>query len=228
MIAAANVEQSDARNVCVAEVCRVPEASTAAQMGLVARDVLAMRPTGLPAGVAGVAGVAGGGDGAEDAQSAGTAPDLLDNEATCMARHTRRHISAGDAAPILGCAAAVDQGGRGSRRADGAAPLIGFKPAENFTNGPILVHAAACTDHGTLLARDMRSGALVIVHVQGIDIKDLCLPAVLACEKKEGALVFSGPLPPWRCGQCGLSTPHDCLEQPCGWQAAPKKKEAAP
>jgi hypothetical protein len=222
MIAAANVEQSDARNVCVAEVCRVPEAETAVQMGLVAGDVLAMRPTGRADGVAGVD------QGAEDAQSAVNAVELLDNEATCMARHTRRHISVGDAAPILGCAAAVDQGGRGSRRAAGSAPVIGFQSAENFTNGPILVHAAACTDHGTLLARDMSSGALVIVRVQDIDITDLCLPAVLACEKKDGALVFSGPLPPWRCGQCGLSTPHDCLEQPCGWQDLPKKKEGAP
>ena len=160
-----------------------------------------------------------------DAESAVNASFSLGNEAKSASCHTSCHKAGGVAADLVAGRCVVFEGGRGSRPRAARVPTIGFQRRQNFTN----VHAVALTEQGAILGRDLKTGGLVIVPVaKGVDLSTLVLPTVLACAKKEGGgLVFEGPAPAWKCPQCWLPTPHDCMERPCGWQDAPKKKEGA-
>jgi hypothetical protein len=222
MITLINVVQIAGRNVCAeSEAGR-----EAAGMDCVAGEVSAMG--------AAVEQVAGGSyqvaDGAADAvpadaESAVNAAYPLGNQAKSASCHTSCHKAGGMAADVVAGRRVVLEGGRGSRPRAASVPTIGFQRRQNFTN----VHAVALTEQGAILCRDLKTGGLVIVPVaKGVDLCMLALPTVLGCAKKEGGgLVFEGPAPAWKCPQCWLPTPHDCMEQPCGWQAAPKKKEGA-
>jgi hypothetical protein len=224
MTAALNVVQSGGCNVCVAGAAL---AGPAAQMDCVAGEVLAMG--------AAVATVAAGPDrvpgagavtASADAESAVRFGFTCVNAALTAPCHTSCHTSTGQKADLGGAVSVVlNEGGRGSVATTAGVPIIGFEVTENFVN----VHAAAFTDAGQLLAREIRTGAIVLVQVAaGLDCSTLALPAVLACRKKKGgALVFEGPVPEWKCPQCWLAQPRDCMEQPCGWQDKPKKKGGA-
>lgn len=224
MTAAQNVVQSSGCNVCVAGAA---QGGPAAQMDCVAGEVLAMG--------AAVATVGAGPDrvpGARAVTASADAESAVDFGSPCANAtsstpcHISCHTSTGQGADLSGAAAVVlNEGGRGSGATTAGVPIIGFEVTENFVN----VHAAAFTDAGQLLAREIRTGAIVLVQVAaGLDCSALALPAVLACRKKKGgALVFEGPVPEWKCPQCWLAQPRDCMEQPCGWQDKPKKKGGA-
>ena len=215
-----NVVQIDGRNVC-AEAGR-----EAAGMDCVTGEVSAMG-----AAVEQVAGgldrVADGADDAvpADAESAVNSVLFLGNEAKQALCHTACHKAGSMAGDLAAGRCVVFEGGRGSRPRAASVLTIGFQRRQNFAN----VHAVAVTEQGAILGRDLKTGGLVIVPVaKGVDMSTLVLPTVLGCVKKEGGgLVFEGPAPAWKCPQCWLPTPHDCMERPCGWQDAPKKKEGA-
>ena len=160
-----------------------------------------------------------------DAESAVYVDIFLGNEAKAASCHTSCHKAGGMAGDLAAGRRAVSEGGRGAPPRAASVSTIGFQRRQNFAN----VHAVALTEQGAILGRDLKTGGLVIVPVaQGVDLSTLVLPTVLGCVKKEGGgLVFEGPAPAWKCPQCWLPTPHDCMERPCGWQDAPKKKEGA-
>jgi len=211
-----NVVQIDGRNVC-AEAGR-----EAAAMDCVTGEVSAMS--------AAVEQAAGGPDQVADAvpvdaESAVNASFSPENEAKSALCHTSCHKGGGMHGDLAAGRCVVFEGGRGSRPRAASVLTIGFQRRQNFAN----VHAVAVTEQGAILGRDLKTGGLVIVPVaKGVDMSTLVLPTVLGCVKKEGGgLVFEGPAPAWKCPQCWLPTPHDCMERPCGWQDAPKKKEGA-
>lgn len=222
MKALGNVVQIAGRNVCAGAAA----ASEAAQMDCAAGEVSAMGAAveladGGPDRVA-----AGAADPVPaDAESAVHAAVFLGNESKEAPCHTSCHKPAGMAGDLAAGRCVVSEGGRGSRPRAASVSTIGFRRAQNFAN----VHAVAITEQGAILGRDLKTGGLVIVPVaKGVDMNALVLPTVLGCTKKEGGgLVFEGPAPTWKCPQCWLPTPHDCMERPCGWQDAPKKKEGA-
>lgn len=222
MSALGNVVQIAGRNVCAGAAAGLE----AAQMDCVPGEVCTMG--------AAVEQAAGGldrvADGAADtapadAESAVNVAVSLGNEAKAASCHTSCHKAGGMHGDLAAGRGVVSEGGRGSRPRAAHASTIGFRRAQNFAN----VHAVALTEQGAILGRDLKTGGLVIVPVaQGVDLSTLVLPTVLGCTKKEGGrLVFEGPAPAWKCPQCWLPTPHDCMERPCGWQDAPKKKEGA-
>jgi len=224
MTAAQNVVQSGGCNVCVAGAAL---AGPAAQMDCVAGEVSEMGEA-VATTAAGPDRVPGAGaeTASADAESAVRFGFTCVNATLTAPCHTSCHTSAGQGADLGGAVAVVlNEGGRGSVATTAGVPIIGFEVTENFVN----VHAAAATDAGQLLAREIRTGAIVLVQVAaGLDCSTLALPAVLACRKKKGgALVFEGPVPEWKCPQCWLAHPRDCMEQPCGWQDKPKKKGGA-
>jgi len=217
-----NVVQIAGRNVCAGAVAGVE----AAQMDCVPGEVSAMG--------AAVEHAAGGldrvADGAADTAPADAESDVNVafspvNEAKQTPCHTACHKVDGMPGDLIAGRCVVFEGGRGSRPRAASVSTIGFRRAQNFAN----VHAVALTEQGAILGRDLKTGGLVIVPVaKGINMSTLVLPTVLGCTKKEGGgLVFEGPAPAWKCPQCWLPTPHDCMERPCGWQDAPKKKEGA-
>jgi len=222
MSAVGNVVQIAGRNVCAGAAAGLE----AAQMDCATGEVSAMG--------AAVEQIAGGPDRVAagvadpvpaDAESAVDVALSLGNEARTASCHTTCHKAGGMAGDQAAGLRVVSEGGRGSRPRAASVPTIGFQRGQNFAN----VHAVALTEQGAILGRDLKTGGLVIVPVaKGIDMSTLVLPTVLGCAKKEGGgLVFEGPAPAWKCPQCWLPTPHDCMEQPCGWQDAPKKKEGA-
>lgn len=222
MSALANVVQIAGRNVC-AQAAAGPDAS---QMDCGTGEVSAMG--------AAVEQIAGGPDrvaaGAADtvpvdSESAVNGSFSIGNEAKSALCHTSCHKADGMADDLATGPRVVSEGGRGSRPRAASVPTIGFQRRQNFAN----VHAIALTEQGAILGRDLKTGGLVIVPVaKGVDLNTLVLPTVLGCAKKEGGgLLFEGPAPAWKCPQCWLPTPHDCMERPCGWQDAPKKKEGA-
>ena len=221
-----NVVQIDGRNVC-AEAGR-----EAAGMDCVTGEVSAMS--------AAVEQAAGGPDQVADAvpvdaESAVNASFSPENEAKSALCHTSCHKGGGMHGDLAAGRCVVFEGGRGSRPRAASVLTIGFQRRQNFAN----VHAVAVTEQGAILGRDLKTGGLVIVPVaKGVDMSTLVLPTVLGCVKKEGGgLVFEGSASlitrawrgstAWKCPQCWLPTPHDCMERPCGWQDAPKKKEGA-
>ena len=216
MITLIKVVQIAGRNVC-AEAGR-----EAAAMDCVTGEVSAMS--------AAVEQAAGGPDQVADAvpvdaESAVNASFSPENEAKSALCHTSCHKGGGMHGDLAAGRCVVFEGGRGSRPRAASVLTIGFQRRQNFAN----VHAVAVTEQGAILGRDLKTGGLVIVPVaKGVDMSTLVLPTVLGCVKKEGGgLVFEGPAPAWKCPQCWLPTPHDCMERPCGWQDAPKKKEGA-
>lgn len=222
MSALVNVVQIAGRNVCAGAAA----GHEAAQMDCVTGEVSAMGAAveqaggGLDRVAAGVADMV-----PADAESAVDVALSLGNEARTASCHTSCHKAGGMAGDQAAGRRVVSEGGRGSRPRAASVPTIGFQRGQNFAN----VHAVALTEQGAILGRDLKTGGLVIVPVaQGVDMSTLVLPTVLGCTKKEGGgLVFEGPAPAWTCPQCWLPTPHDCMEQPCGWRDAPKKKEGA-
>jgi len=222
MSARENVVQIAGRNMCAGGEA----GSAAAQMDCVTGEVSAMG-----AAVEQAAGeldrvADGAADTAPaDAESAVDLAISVGNEAKAALCHTSCHKSCGMPGDLAAGRCVVSEGGRGSRPRAAHASTIGFRRAQNFAN----VHAVALTEQGAILGRDLKTGGLVIVSVaKGVDLSTLVLPTVLGCAKKEGGgLVFEGPAPAWKCPQCWLPTPHDCMERPCGWQDAPKKKEGA-
>lgn len=232
MSALENVVQIAGRNVC-AGAAAGPEA---AQMDCVTGEVSAMGAAVEQAagGLDRVA--AGAGDTVPaDAESAVDVAFSLGNEAKAASCHTVCHKVDGMPGDLAAGRCVVLEGGRGSRPRAASVPTIGFQRRQNFAN----VHAVALTEQGAILGRDLKTGGLVIVPVaKGVDLSTLVLPTVLGCTKKEGGgLVFEGSVSlitrawrgstAWKCPQCWLPTPHDCMEQPCGWQDAPKKKGGA-
>jgi hypothetical protein len=222
MSALENVVQIAGRNVCAGAASGLE----AAQMDCVTGEVSAMGAAVEQAagGLDRVA--AGAGDTVPaDAESAGNASLSLGDEVKAESCHTSCHKAGGMTGDLEAGRMVVYEGGRGARPRAASVSTIGFQRRQNFAN----VHAIALTEHGAILGRDLKTGGLVIVPVaQGIDMSTLVLPAVLGCTKKEGGgLVFEGPAPAWKCPQCWLPTPHDCMERPCGWQDTPKKKEGA-
>ena len=230
MSALKNVVQIAGRNVCAGAAAGLD----AAQMDCVTGEVSAMG--------AAVEQAAGGldrvADGAADtvpadAESAVDVAFSLGNEAKAVSCHTSCHKAGGMAGDQAAGRRVVLEGGRGSRPRAASSPTIGFQRRQNFAN----VRAIAVTEQGAILGRDLKTGGLVIVPASaGIDMSTLVLPTVLVCAKKEvGGLVFEGSASlitrawrgstAWKCPQCWLPTPHDCMERPCGWQDAPKKKE---
>ena len=232
MSTSANVVQIAGRNVC-AGAAAGPEA---ARMDCVTGEVSAMGAAieqaggGLDRVAAGAADMV-----PVDAESAVNAAISIGNEATSALCHTSCHKVDGMADDLVTGRRVVPEGGRGSRPRAASVPTIGFERRQNFAN----VHAIALTEQGAILGRDLKTGGLVIVPVaKGVDLSTLVLPTVLGCAKKEGGgLVFEGSASlitrawrgstAWKCPQCWLPTPHDCMERPCGWQDAPKKKEGA-
>jgi hypothetical protein len=222
MSALGNVVQIAGRNVCAGAAAGVE----AAQMDSVTGEVSAMGAA-VEQASGGLDRVA---DGAADtvtadAESAVDAAVFFGNQAQSASCHTSCHKVDGMPGDLAAGRCVVLEGGRGSRPRAASVSTIGFQRRQNFAN----VHAVAITEQGAILGRDLKTGGLVIVPVaQGIDMSTLVLPTVLGCAKKEGGgLVFEGPAPAWKCPQCWLPLPHDCMEQPCGWQDAPKKKEGA-
>jgi hypothetical protein len=220
--ALANVVQIAGRNVCAGAAA----GREAAGMDCVAGEVSAMGAAveladGGPDRVA----VGAADPVPADAESAVNVALCLGNEAKDAPCHISCHKLDGMAGDLAAGRCVVSEGGRGSRPRAASASTIGFQRRQNFAN----VHAVALTEQGAILGRDLKTSGLVIVPVaNGLDLSTLVLPAVLGCAKKEGGgLVFEGPVPAWKCPQCWLPTPHDCMEQPCGWQDAPKKKEGA-
>jgi len=222
MSARENVVQIAGRNVCAGAAAGLE----AAQMDCAAGEVSTIGAAGEQA-AGGLDRVA---DGAADTAPADAESDVraavfLGNEAKSASCHTSCHKAGGMPGDLAAGRCVVFEGGRGSRPRAASVPTIGFQRGQNFAN----VHAVALTEQGAILGRDLKTGGLVIVPVaQGVDMSTLVLPTVLGCTKKEGGgLVFEGPAPAWTCPQCWLPTPHDCMEQPCGWRDAPKKKEGA-
>jgi hypothetical protein len=222
MSALGNVVQIAGRNVCAGAAA----ASAAAQMDCVTGEVSTMGAAGEQAAGGLDRAAAGAADTVPaDAESAVNAAVSLGNEAKAAPCHTACHKVDGMPGDLAAGRLVVSEGGRGSRPRAASVPTIGFQRRQNFAN----VHAVALTEQGAILGRDLKTGGLVIVPVaKGVDLSTLVLPTVLGCAKKEGGgLVFEGPAPAWKCPQCWLPTPHDCMERPCGWQDAPKKKEGA-
>jgi len=222
MSALGNVVQIAGRNVCAGAAAGLE----AAQMDCVPGEVSTMgAAVEQAAGGLGRVAAAAADMVPADAESAVNVAFYPVNEAKQDQCHTACHKVDGMPGDLTAGRCVVSEGGRGSRPRAASVSTIGFRRAQNFAN----VHAVALTDQGAILGRDLKTGGLVIVPVaKGIDMSTLVLPTVLGCAKKEGGgLVFEGPTPAWKCPQCWLPTPHDCMERPCGWQDAPKKKEGA-
>lgn len=229
MSTAENVVQVAASNMVAAEASAGREA---AQMGSHGGEVWAMAAS-VAADVAGGAdrGPEGLGEGdvtgPVDAQSTVRDGFPCGNGAESALCHTPCH-KLGHTPPAADLVArASNRGGRGCASEHRRCPSIGLRTTQNFCNADtVLVEVIARASECTLLGRQKKGGGVVVVLVEGVEIELVPLPAVLACQKKSGGeLVFSGPVPAWRCPQCMLDSPRDCMERPCGWITPPQKKK---
>lgn len=152
--------------------------------------------------------------------------------------HTTPHKQGAVAAEIEHLGDFQTEGGEGVAARAPASARIGFCCAGNFTNAvPASATAAkkqkkgrvveVVRAHGrkALFGREKKSGALVLVALgRGLHAERFPVPCWIEAEQVDGRWVYEGAIPAPRCPQCLMTSPMDCLEQPCGW---PKKERGA-